>query len=548
MIGSTRREVLAALLGSQALAVLGTQGCDRRRIPSGELAGADVSLGHALRSEVPSLDANAPVEHVQVAIVGAGVAGLSAGWRLASDERLSFALFELESVEGGTSRSASNPVTAYPWGAHYVPVPLRDNRALIRLLKEMDVLDGSRTTAQGHPIGREDHLVTEPEERVFYRGEWHRGLLPKAAMNAADQAQLRSFEAEIDRWVAWRDDGGRRAFALPIATASDDPRVTRLDEMSMAEWLDRLGIVSPRVRWYVDYACRDDYGCRLDTTSAWAGLLYFAARTPYPGAPSSPFLSWPEGNGRIVQHLRRAIGDRIRLGNLVVDIDPRDDAVALRVVDGVTHKVRSVVASSVIVATPQFLHRRLIRPWRDRPPPAHTAFETAPWLVANLTLRGRPANVGFVPAWDSVLYDSPSLGYVTATHQRGRRFGPTVLTYYYALTDPDLRRARQTLLSASREEWVDAILIDLERAHPDLRTLVDRVDLMRWGHAMVCPRPGFVWSEARRRAARPAFDRIHFAHTDLSAVPLLEEAQFHGVRAAEEVLSRHFGAPPSWLA
>ena len=29
----------------------------------------------------------------------------------------------------------------YPWGAHYVPMPTRDNRALIGLLQEMDLLE-----------------------------------------------------------------------------------------------------------------------------------------------------------------------------------------------------------------------------------------------------------------------------------------------------------------------------------------------------------------------------------------------------------------------
>ena len=32
--------------------------------------------------------------------------------------------------------------------------------------------------------------------------------------------------------------------------------------------------------------------------------------------------------------------------------------------------------------------------------------------------------------------------------------------------------------------------------------------------------------------------RVHFAHTDLSGLSLFEEASWHGVRAAEEVLSR----------
>jgi hypothetical protein len=53
---------------------------------------------------------------------------------------------------------------------------------------------------------------------------------------------------------------------------------------------------------------------------------------------------------------------------------------------------------------------------------------------------------------------------------------------------------------------------------------------MRWGHAMIRPRPGFVWSDACRRASEP-HGAIHFANTDISGVALFEEALDHGVRA-----------------
>ncbi len=52
---------------------------------------------------------------------------------------------------------------------------------------------------------------------------------------------------------------------------------------------------------------------------------------------------------------------------------------------------------------------------------------------------------------------------------------------------------------------------------------------------MIRPEKGFVWSEARRRAAEP-LGRVHFAHTDLSGMALVEEATWHGARAAEAVL------------
>jgi len=139
-------------------------------------------------------------------------------------------------------------------------------------------------------------------------------------------------------------------------------------------------------------------------------------------------------------------------------------------------------------------------------------------------------------AWDNVLRDSPSLGYVCATHQTGRDQGPTVLTYYYPLCDEDPRAGRKRLHAAGRDEWADVALTDLEIAHPDIRALTTRLDVVRWGHAMVRPSPGFVFGGARAAAAKPV-QGVHFAHTDLSGVSLFEEAFQHGIRAADEALA-----------
>jgi hypothetical protein len=65
--------------------------------------------------------------------------------------------------------------------------------------------------------------------------------------------------------------------------------VTSLDRVSMSEWMDARGLTSPRLRWWVDYACRDDYGMTLDHTSAWAGLFYFCSRAPAPKTDRSRY-------------------------------------------------------------------------------------------------------------------------------------------------------------------------------------------------------------------------------------------------------------------
>jgi hypothetical protein len=137
-----------------------------------------------------------------------------------------------------------------------------------------------------------------------------------------------------------------------------------------------------------------------------------------------------------------------------------------------------------------------------------------------------------------VLYESSSLGYVVATHQRGLDRGPTIFTYYYPLCDVDPRVGRSKLFGMDWRACADVVLTDLERAHKDIRALVERLDVMRWGHAMIRPQPGFMWSGAREKAAQ-GFRGVHFAHTDLSGVALFEEAFYHGTRAAEEALAAH---------
>jgi protoporphyrinogen oxidase len=533
MTTCSRRDLLAAFLGLPALAA----GCARTPpLPPGELVGADVDLGHRLR--LPPPPAPAAWQDVPVVIVGAGVAGLSAAWRLLRAGFDRFVLLELEAAPGGTSRSGSAGVVPHPWGAHYLPAPMAENRALLTLLNEMGVIEG--TDKDGQPIYAEEFLCRDPHERVYAYGEWHTGLYLAAGASDEDRRQHRRFFREVDRWVAWRDGKGRKAFTLPMAAGSDDPEVTALDRLSMGEWLGRNSFTSKRLRWLVEYGCRDDYGATAEDTSAWAGMFYFASRRRAPGAEPQPLLSWPEGNGRLVAYLARRAKKQLRLGLAVADVNPVDPAgkrgIEITALSGTNGRIVGFRAEQVIFASPHFLTRYVLRPHREKPPSHLGAFEYGSWMVANLHLESRPGEPGVPLCWDNVLYDSPSLGYVVATHQAGLDHGPTIFTYYYPLTARNSNAARAQLLQLGRDEWAELALADLERAHPDLRRRVTRLDVMRWGHAMIRPKPGFVWGRARREAARP-WRGVHFAHSDLSGLALFEEAFYHGVRAAEEVLA-----------
>ena len=532
----TRREFLRT--GAALAAGLAFPACARKRPPlRGRIVGQSDARGHLLRAGGPVAGV-ARREELPLAILGGGIAGLSAAWRLARAGVEEFALLELEDECGGTSIGGANEVSAFPWGAHYLPVPERGQRAVCELLAELGLARGF--APDGRLCVPETALVRDPKERIFFSGAWSEGLFCVDGADARDLGQLQRFEERVRGLAARRGPDGKRWFALPLAHSSQDPEALALDELSMAQWLEREGLDSPRLRWYVEYACRDDFGCSLSGTSAWAGLHYFAARLSESGREPAEFLAWPEGNAFLARALARAAQGRVRTGQVVLAIEPRGERVLVRVLDASTQALCEYSCARVICALPRFVARRLLSGLPE------LGFAMSPWVVANLTLRERPGSRGFPLAWDNVLRESESLGYVVATHQQDRTDARSVWTWYRPFVAADARAARESVLAASWEDWRDAVLGDLERAHEGLADCVETLDVWRWGHAMVRPEPGFVWSAARRAAARPA-GRVHFAHTDLSAMALFEEAQWHGVRAAEEVLAARGASFESWL-
>src|SRR5262249_8496944 len=133
----------------------------RNRPPlSGELAGASYAIGHLFRDgglPPPSRQARVPV-----VIAGGGISRLCSGWKLAKAGFGDFEILELEPECGGNSRSGENSVSRYPWGAHYVPVPSDDSRAVHELFEELGVIEGY--DAGGHPIYKEKFLCFSPQE------------------------------------------------------------------------------------------------------------------------------------------------------------------------------------------------------------------------------------------------------------------------------------------------------------------------------------------------------------------------------------------------
>lgn len=495
----------------------------------GELVGASSGIGHRLRGG--AFPAPTQVQKTGIVIVGGGIAGLGAGYRLAKAGYDDFLLLDLEAAPGGNAASGRNAVSAFPWGAHYVPLLTEEAKAVRALFEDFGIITGYG--AKGAPIYDDYALCADPSERLYRYGRWQEGLMPSIGLDTAEEAESRRFFAAMKEFRQRVGSDGKRAFAIPLDLSSQDADLLALDAIPMSAWLEREGYRSPALAWYVDYCCRDDYGSRAKDVSAWAGIHYFAARNGRGAdAEDQGLVTWPEGNGYLARRLAEALGPRIRMHSLGYAAERHEEGVAVNVWDAAADKVLRIEAKAAVLATPHFVTARLLR---DASLAA--GFSYAPWAVANITLDRLPGGVGASIAWDNVVFDSPLLGYVVATHQVTQmRPTKTVLTYYWPLSHLPPEEARREALARPLEDWQAIFLKELLAVHPELEGHVERVDVWVWGHAMVRPVPGFLWG-ASRRAGLQQRPPIFTAHSDMSGISIFEEAYTHGVRAAENAMA-----------
>ena len=464
-------------------------------------------------------DNPSPDNDFDVIVVGGGLAGLCAAYRLVTRGVKRVALLEAEDALGGNAQSGGD----CPRGAGYVPVPTRRSKLyeFAALLRDLGI--GAR------------HVVRPPVERLYdaEAGRWRRvdadhGVAPVEAMGAEERREYGRFRRDMARRAGLVGRDGRRAFALPVAACSRDAAFVADDALSAEAWLDREGYVGAKLRWFVDYCVRDDYGTALRDCSAWVMLHYFCARD------GDALYAFPDGLGAVVAALEtrlRAAGCAIRRGVRVATISADGDGVR------VASEAGAYVAERVVCALP----RRVAAAVVDGAPADDRRY--APWVVATV----RTPAVDDRCAWDTVVYrggagapgwfSAAALGFVSSAHFRRRRPclprpRPAALTLYAAFADGDEDAARARLAAAPRDELARLATAEVAAAHPK-GLAVDGVDVRVLPYAMAKPTPGLLGGVFAPRGDALG-GRVVFGHSDAS-LPLFEEAHYWGTTAADAV-------------
>jgi hypothetical protein len=497
---------------------------------TGKIVGANSKVGHMLRTGVTARATKTIT--IDTVIVGGGIAGLSSGWWFNKYNFKDFVILEMDEEVGGNSIYGENSISKYPWGAHYVPLPSSEAIYVNEFFEDIGIIKGHQN---GLPIYDEYFLCSDHHERLFFQGEWQDGLIPQHGVQNEDKKQYEEFFTFIETLKKKRGSDGKFPFLIPMELSSQDPEYLELDKISMSDFMIQNKWNSKYLNWYVNYCCRDDYGMPHNKVSAWAGLHYFVSRSGVAhNADSQSVLTWPEGNGFLVAKLKELISGNIQKNSLVFSIETSKSQNMVDVLDTQNNTCTRYLAKNVIFCGPRFIAGKVIKGYSN-----DVELDYAPWLVANISLKDKPISHGMQMSWDNVSYYSKSLGYIVANHQDLKiNRKETVITYYLPLDEKSPKEERMSAYRRSYHDWLNIIVPDLEKMHPDISQLITNIDIWVWGHGMISPSINYLWSNKRQQLLKP-FGSIEFAHSDMSGISVFEEAQFRGVEAAKRILAKN---------
>jgi protoporphyrinogen oxidase len=526
-----RRSFIKLALGALALGAASYTGIRSFLKPSqipGLVEGASFKRGHTLLTggfKIPGKKMSS-----KVVIVGAGMAGLHAGWWLKRNGFADFVILELEDEVGGKSRYKTNKSSESPLGAHYLPLPNKEAFHTIELLKEMGVL--TQESANGY-VFKEDYLSFAPRERLFIHGRWQEGIVPNNGIGPSQKKQMEKFFSIMEKYKWSKGKDGKFAFSIPMDLSSRDSKFLSLDKITMKDWMKAEGISNEYLDWYVNYCTLDDFGTPFDQTSAWAGIHYFAGRRgKNKDSDEDMVLTWPEGNGRIVKHLRSKLEGHIQTGKIVKKIKSSKNQVFVLVDDQTTKTVEEWSAERIIYSAPRFIAKHVIG---EEVVPSNLDY--SPWMVSNIVVKKPDSDPKFY--WDNVNFHGRSIGYINANHMNLKSHEDEyVLTMYWPLVSDSPLNERRKALGRTHAEWTKMVMEEMETMHPGISEDVVKLDVWLWGHAMVRPIPGYIWGGEREEKLMSKDSKILFAHSDMSGMSLCEEAGYWGVKAAEEILKK----------
>jgi oxygen-dependent protoporphyrinogen oxidase len=428
----------------------------------------------------------------EVVIIGGGIAGLSAAWRLRHRNVL---LLEAGDRLGGRMRSDVRGAYWLNYGAHLFPGPgsLVDGIARECGLETIPVTGGMMGLAVGPTLLDRGRVETYP---------WR---LP---LSVRDRIAFVRAGIRIQRAVA-------RYHRLERHYDFEDDR-------TFGEF---LGPLPAAVREILSCAAHRATA-ELDELSAGCGIALFAL--VWGGKGSLIARNLRGGTGRLPAAMGRELGDRARTGCRVHAVRP--DGADL-VVESGDEEIR---AQQVIVAAQAPHAAALVAPVAEQAAAALARLTYGSFVSVAVETSETTA----MPYDDVYAVATPGRAFDMFTNQAHalraggpRRPGGSLMLFAGA-------RGAAALMRESDEVIAERLLADLHALYPQTRGVVAGATVRRWELGNVYARPGRGRLQAALEGALGTHENLHLAGDYFAELGNMEAAARTGLAAAERVDAR----------
>jgi oxygen-dependent protoporphyrinogen oxidase len=472
-------------------------------------AGDEYDLPHKqLRDGAAAAEPKIWKKH-DVVVVGAGLAGLSAAFKL---RHMDLQVLELASEVGGNARSARYKSWDFNIGSAYI-VGIEDE--LGKLWAEM---------------GMKPPPIKHPLDRWYHRGRW----IP-------DPWKDESIASISDPAFRKAVIGAKRAF-LEVSKSKDFPEnpytnstanALKLDRITFAEWLKPYA--HPDLMAFIDAYGYGAMGAPASVVSAYGGINF------YIDVIEERAYGYTDGNSHVAKlaasKVLAAGADRIRTGCMVRRIVPVSNDLA-RVY--FTHKGESlgVEAKRVVLAVPYFVAARLIDGLSASQKYALGCQRYGSYVVASLCFdKVVPGAFAGYDNWTpslKVFEDYLPIGWPDPEAEKKREADGQIIGLFAGQHSPLLARWR--MITQRPESFARPMVEAFEKLFPGSKRHLRQVHMTRWGHCFIINRPGMFtrWLPSIRKQIGPIF----LAHADGQGLPAIEASAGEAIATSKTILSR----------
>jgi oxygen-dependent protoporphyrinogen oxidase len=433
-----------------------------------------------------------------VVIVGGGVSGLTAAYRLQHREVL---LLEKEPQWGGNAYAMEYNGSTYGTGSAF----LWSDSEAFRLAKE---------------IGLDPLAVNSPDgsiiNGVFVPDTWGDGI-NKLPYPPITRDSFKKFKKEI--MAIDVEKRGMELYNVPFSS------LMKLYAREIKQWWDTFGM--------------SHWGATSDETAAGLAITEFQEVVDQSRADNR--YTWPGGLGAITRKLAEILqpkyADRMQTGATTVAVVPDKEEVQVTYVLG--GELKTVAAKAVIMATPKFITRRIVEGLPDKQSQAMQQIRYVPYCVVNLIFDKPVFNRGYDTWCPGNTFTDVVVADWVIRKKSGYKQKHNILSCYTPLKEQD----RGNLLTEGGARKIAAnVLRDFQKLTPETNVDPVEVHIYRRGHPMYMSTPGLFTQV--QPLARSAMDRVFFANTDSQGPEsTTNEAIVAARRAVRQAEARLAGRP-----